>query len=68
MDNSKAKPSNSYYIGDSEVDVKTAHNADMKSILVSWGYRDVEDIKYLNPAYISTSPSDLKNYFLKNYQ
>ena len=28
------------YIGDSEVDIKTAANADIDAILVSWGFRD----------------------------
>ena len=30
------------YVGDSEVDVKTAKNADMESIIVTWGFRDKE--------------------------
>ena len=30
------------YIGDSEVDVKTAQNAGLDSIMVSWGFRDKE--------------------------
>ena len=32
----------SVYVGDSEVDIKTAKNADMESIIVSWGFRDKE--------------------------
>ena len=28
------------YIGDSEVDIKTAFNADMNEIIVTWGFRD----------------------------
>jgi len=30
------------YVGDSEVDVKTAQNAGLESIMVSWGFRDKE--------------------------
>jgi phosphoglycolate phosphatase len=28
------------YVGDSEVDIKTAKNAGMESIIVTWGFRD----------------------------
>ena len=31
---------NAVYIGDSEVDIKTAQNANMDCIAVSWGFRD----------------------------
>lgn len=30
------------YIGDSEVDIETAHNAGLKCISVTWGFRDEE--------------------------
>lgn len=30
------------YVGDSEVDIKTAQNAEMESIIVTWGFRDKE--------------------------
>lgn len=32
------------YIGDSEVDVKTSHNAGVKCIGVTWGFRDREEL------------------------
>ena len=32
------------YIGDSEVDVQTAHNAGIKCIGVTWGFRDREEL------------------------
>ena len=32
------------YIGDSEVDVQTAHNAGVKCIGVTWGFRDREEL------------------------
>ena len=32
------------YIGDSEVDVQTAHNAELKCIGVTWGFRSIESL------------------------
>lgn len=32
------------YVGDSEVDVQTAHNADVKCIGVTWGFRDEAEL------------------------
>ena len=31
---------NAVYVGDSEVDIETASNADMSAVLVDWGFRD----------------------------
>ena len=35
-----ADKSTAVYIGDSEVDIQTAKNADMDSIIVTWGFRE----------------------------
>ena len=35
-------PRDAIYIGDSEVDIQTAKNADIDCILVSWGFRDTD--------------------------
>lgn len=40
MNELNAKPDECVYIGDSEVDVQTAHNAGIKCIGVTWGNRD----------------------------
>ena len=37
-----AKPERCIFVGDSDVDIKTAQNAGMKSIGCCWGYRDIE--------------------------
>ncbi len=39
-----AKPEDCIYIGDSEVDVQTAHNAGLKCIGVTWGFRSRESL------------------------
>lgn len=32
------------YVGDSEVDIETAHNAGLKCIAVTWGFRDEDEL------------------------
>lgn len=47
------------YIGDSDVDVLTAHNAGLECIGVTWGNRD-EDVLLTNGAeYIARKPGDI---------
>ncbi|MDO4605160.1 MAG: HAD family hydrolase [Helcococcus sp.] len=48
------------YIGDSDVDVQTAKNANMKMIAVTWGFRDREFLEKLNPEYIVDDTKELK--------
>ena len=47
------------YIGDSDVDVQTAKNANMKMIAVTWGFRDREFLEKLNPEYIVDDTKEL---------
>ena len=54
---------NVFFIGDSDVDIKTAKNANITSIGVTWGYRT---IKHLEGAdYIANSPLELLDILLK---
>lgn len=50
---------NCYYVGDSEVDVKTAHNAEIKCIACSWGFRSKSVLENENPEYIIDSPEEI---------
>ncbi len=50
------------YIGDSEVDVKTAFNADVELVAVTWGYRSVEIIKEAGAEIIVDTPKEILNY------
>ena len=50
------------YIGDSEVDVKTAFNADVDLVAVTWGYRSVEIIKEAGAEFIANTPKEILNY------
>ncbi len=47
------------YVGDSDVDIKTAKNANVISVGVTWGYRDREVIEKENPDYIVNSVDEL---------
>lgn len=53
------KPHECAYIGDSDVDVKTARNAGMHAIDVCWGYRP-EDVLYgMGAELVAHTPSEL---------
>lgn len=47
------------YIGDSEVDILTAKNANIPCICVSWGYRSVEHLKKSGAERICSTPDEL---------
>ena len=52
-----------YFIGDSEVDVLTAHNSGMHAVAVSWGFREREVLLEAAPEVIIDSPEELLKYF-----
>ena len=45
--------SNAVYIGDSEVDVATAKNANLPCICVSWGFRPAETLRQAGAEHIA---------------
>ncbi len=47
------------YVGDTEVDVKTARNLGVKIASVSWGFRSLEHLQAQNPDFIIHRPSEL---------
>ncbi len=47
------------YVGDSEVDIKTAQNAGLISIGVSWGFRDKSVLSAAGADYIIDAPEEL---------
>ena len=50
---------NAVYIGDSEVDIETAKNAQMDCIAVDWGFRDREYLKNVGAKIIVSDPESL---------
>ena len=47
-------------VGDSGVDIQTAHNAGITSVGVSWGFRSVEELKENRADHIVSSVEELK--------
>lgn len=57
---------NCIHIGDSDVDVITAHNAGVKCIGCTWGFRSRECLESIGADCIIDSPSEILNFFAKN--
>lgn len=47
------------YIGDSKTDIQTAKNANMDSIGVLWGFRDLKELQANGATYIAKTPEDI---------
>ncbi len=50
---------NCFYVGDSDVDVKTARNAGVRCIACTWGFRSKVVLERENPEYIIDSPKEI---------
>lgn len=60
-----AKPHESVYIGDSEVDIATGKAADMKTIGVAWGFRTCEVLRGAGAEWIAGSPEEIMKLIKK---
>ena len=56
--------SEAIYVGDSEVDVQTAINADMACAAVSYGFRSVEELEAAGAKMIFHSVQELSDYLI----
>ncbi|MDO4564951.1 MAG: HAD-IIIA family hydrolase [Clostridia bacterium] len=54
-----ADKGNGVYVGDSDTDILFAKNTGLKSIGVSWGYRDTELLKATGATAIAKTPADI---------
>lgn len=59
INNLNSSVKKSIYIGDTDVDIQTAHNAGIKCVGVSWGFRGRNFLKNHNCDYIIDNPSEL---------
>ena len=58
-----AEPAKSYFVGDTEYDILTAKNSNMKSLAVSWGMISHEELLVHQPDHIFDEPKKLLAYF-----
>lgn len=57
------KPKECIWIGDSDVDIKAAHNLGCRSVAVTWGFRSFESLFACCPTLIIDSPKDILKIF-----
>ena len=55
----QARPDETLYVGDSEVDFHTARAALLPCALVTWGFRDEPELRTLGADYYISAPADL---------
>ena len=60
-----SSPENCIYVGDSDVDVKTAHNAGVRLCAVSWGFRSEEVLRDAGADFVTDSAEALLNEIKK---
>lgn len=58
----KADPARSFFIGDSDIDVLTGRAAGMRTIAVGWGYRPVGELAALSPDWLARTPAEIASY------
>lgn len=59
MEQLEADASATIYVGDSDVDVRTAENAGLPCISVLWGFRDKEELEKCGAVKFAAAPKDL---------
>lgn len=48
------------YVGDSDVDMQTAHNAGIRVCAVTWGFRTREELSAYQPDFLADAPIDIE--------
>lgn len=65
IDEAGVKKKDTVYIGDSEVDIKTAVNSGLDSIIVDWGFRDSDVLTEAGAKFILHSPEEVGRFLTK---
>ncbi len=55
------RPSEAIFVGDSNIDIKTAKAANMVGVGVSWGFRSEEELRQAGADFIINSPKELRD-------
>lgn len=64
LDKMGVRPEDAVFVGDSEVDIATAHNAGVDAIGVLWGFRDERQLCEAGVERLAHSPRELKKMLL----
>lgn len=59
-----ADPTCTVYVGDSDVDIRTAQNAGLPCISALWGFRTLEELKSYGAVCIAGTPADMADMIL----
>jgi phosphoglycolate phosphatase len=59
-----AHPQETFFVGDSGVDIKTGKAAEMITVGVSWGFRSVRELTENNADMLVHNPLELQQYVL----
>lgn len=62
LKNFNLKNNNAIYVGDSEVDIQTARNADIPCISVSWGFKDKDFLAESGAKIIIDTPEQITDF------
>jgi phosphoglycolate phosphatase len=58
----KANPADSFFIGDSDIDILTGRAAGMQTIAVTWGFRPRQELEALAPDLLAETPDEIVDY------
>ena len=64
INNYGVEKKNVIFVGDSDVDMQTAHNADVCSIGVSWGFRGRKELENAEADYVADNTQELKDLII----
>lgn len=66
MERLQVTPDAVWYVGDSVQDVRTAHNAGVKCVAVTWGFQDADRLAAEKPTVMARTAAELKAAILGN--
>ena len=65
LDHLNLAPEEACMVGDSEIDMKTARNAGVEAVAVSWGFRSLETLREAGAEVVAHSTRELREHLLK---